>query len=288
MPVKRYTGDVSHSYRKTIMLSIGVDEQRGIWKTCLMEDGQVFELSSFEDTASVLTYLEYTCATYPEPVLMVALDKSHWDAGMIEDFLIAIDSMNLNSYTIPPLSALSSLPSYRRLMRGLGEAHVLCNVVTLLYRMRRRDAAWQEMRFLFLDVNGRASSVAVIEEGRIVNGMVTTLLETRERQPDDQPTADSDVAEEAFWEQLTQTLGGLLAVHHIEDIVILGDRAGEVIARLDGSYQFYLFPRDQQEHEGYEAATGAALLAEGFYAPGIAAEVVERLHISLVQSPTFS
>lgn len=269
------------------MLSIGVDEQQGIWKTCLLEDSQVLELSSFENTTSVLTYLEQTCATYPEPIMMVSLDKGRWNTEALDRFLIAIDSMNLNSYTVPPLRSLPSLPPYRKLIRdSLGEAHVLCSVTTLLYRMRQREAVWPEMRFLFLETRGLVSNVAVIEDGRIVNGVTSMLLESRGQQK--QPDERGDGEDEAFWEQLAQTLVGLLAVHHIEDIVITGDRTDEVIAHFDDSYQFYLFPHDAQEQKGYEAAIGAALLAEGFYAPGLAAQVVERLQVSFVQSPTFS
>jgi len=269
------------------MLSIGVDEQRGIWKTCLLEDSRVLELSSFVNTTSVLTYLEQTCATYPEPIMMISLDRGRWNAESLDKFLIAIDLMNLNSYTVPPLRSLPGLPSYRKRIRdNPGEAHVLCNVMTLLYRMRQREAIWQEMRFLLLETHELASNVAVIEDGRIVNGMTSMLLEAHGQQ--NQHNESGDGEDEAFWEQLAQTLAGLLAVHHIEDIVILGDRADEVISHFDGSYQFYLFPNDAQEQVGYEAAIGAALLAEGFYAPGIAAEVVERLQVAFVQSPTFS
>lgn len=269
------------------MLSIGVDEQRGIWKTCLLEAHRVLELSSFEDTASVLAYLEQTCATYPEPIVMLSLDKNHWNAESLERFLIAIDSMNLNTYTVPPLRSLPGLPWHRKLMRdNLGEAHILCAAMTLLCRMRQREAIWPEMRFLFLEASGLNSNVIAIEDGRIVNGMTSVLFETRGQQK--RSDAEGDGAGEAFWEQIAQMLAGLLAVHHIEDVVILGDRTDEVIAHFDGFYQFYLFPNDVQEQAGYEAAIGAALLAEGFYTSGIAAEVVERLQISFVQSPTFS
>lgn len=269
------------------MVSIGIDEQQGIWKICLLEDHQVLELTFFEQTASVLTYLEQTCATYPEPFIMVSLDKGHWNAESLERFLIAVDSINLNSYTVPSPHTLPGLPTYRKLIRGnLGEAHDLCNVMTLLCRLRQREAAWQEMRFLFLEANGFSSSVAVIEDGRIVNGMASILLAAREGQ--NRLDTDGNDKNEAFWEQLAQTLAGLLAVHHIEDIVVLGDRAAEVIARFDGFYQFYLFPGEAEEQAGYEAAIGAALLAESFYVPGIAAEVAERLQVSFIQSPTFS
>lgn len=267
------------------MVSIGIDEQQGIWKTCLLEDDQVLELISFEHTTSVLTYLEQTCATYPEPIIMISLDKSRWDAESLDRFLIAIDSINLNSYTVPSLRTLPGLPSYRKLIRdNLGDAHDLCNVMTLLCRLRLREATWQEMRFLFFEANGLSSHVTVIEDGRVVNGMTSILLATSRNRAD----ADGNGENEAFWEQVTQMLAGLLAVHHIEDIVVLGDRTDEMIAHFDGFYQFYQFPGEAEEQAGYEAAIGAALLAESCYAPGIATEVAERLQISFVQSPTFS
>ena len=52
-----------------------------------------------------------------------------------------------------------------------------------------------------------------------------------------------------------------------------------MIERLADVYQVYLFPHAHTEREGYEAALGAALLAEGLEQDGSACEVVNRLQI---------
>jgi len=84
---------------------------------------------------------------------------------------------------------------------------------------------------------------------------------------------------EAFWEGLTQELAGLIAIHHIEDIVVLGKESASLIERLADIYHVYLFPHAHTEREGYEAALGAALLAEGLEQDSSARDVVNRLQI---------
>ncbi len=60
---------------------------------------------------------------------------------------------------------------------------------------------------------------------------------------------------------------------------MLGQESARLIERLADSYQIYLFPQASSEHEGYEAALGAALLAEGLELGGSAADVVNHLQI---------
>ena len=51
------------------------------------------------------------------------------------------------------------------------------------------------------------------------------------------------------------------------------------IERFADSYQVYLFPYSQPDYEGFEAASGAATIAEGLYGQNARAEIVERLQI---------
>jgi|SRR3989440_6642179 predicted butyrate kinase (DUF1464 family) len=51
------------------------------------------------------------------------------------------------------------------------------------------------------------------------------------------------------------------------------------IERFADSYQVYLFPYSQPDYEGFEAASGAAAIAEGLYGQNARAEIVERLQI---------
>src|SRR5436305_5736411 len=185
-------------------LTIGVDYSSNTWKTCLMENGRILELRSFQDAPAALKYLKQTCAFYPEPIITIASDTGtlfgslhtlneqnmqaaaaksgeQQQAREADGFLIALGSANLSSYSLPSIRHLPSIPGYRRQTRlDMGSSEKLCAVTTLLYRMRRQEAIWPEMRFLYVDVSQNSRSIVVIEDGRIVNG----IGETAGTQPD--------------------------------------------------------------------------------------------------------
>src|SRR6266516_4221197 len=263
--------------------SIGIDYKVGNWRTCLTENGQTLELSTFTDARSVYSYVEGICAYYPEPIIGLSSPLgtsfvSLSDAAQIQrqtngeeettqndlqDFRRATNAINLKSYSLPAIKYLPSVPRYRRLKKShMGSSDRLCSVATLLYRMRQQEATWPEMRFLYLEV-------APINDEEV----------------------DTVDVEQAFWEGLTQDLAGLMAIHHFEDVVIVDcvssngeqKQRSSVIEQLGDNYQFYMFPRRESEPEGFETAIGASILAEGLYYPGLAAEVTEHLLSSLAQ-----
>jgi len=143
---------------------------------------------------------------------------------------------------------------------------------------------------MYLDVEHNSRSIIVVEDGRIVNGLGENAGTYHAYGVGQQEGIDSGdgsdtmedevIAEQAFWEGLTQDLAGLMAIHHLEDIVVTGQRKDAAIERLEDTYQFYCFPHHTYEQEGFEAAIGAAIIAEGLYYPGLAAEIVERLQLS--------
>src|SRR2546422_7197560 len=152
--------------------------------------------------------------------------------------------------------------------------------------MKRKKAICQEMLFFYVDVGKTWGSFVVREDGRIEKG----IGETAGTQPDvgleDYLQAEEISANfrealinQAYWEGLTQDLAGLMAIHHLEDVVVTGTRKQAVIERMTDRYQFYEFPHGEYEQEGFESAIGAALIAEGLYHPGLAAEVIERLQL---------
>lgn len=268
------------------MLSIGVDEVYGKWRACVLEDGQVVELQAFADSVSVLAYLAQTCATYPESVMMSALDEVQRNQESCERFLIAIESLNRHTYCLLAVQTLPSIPAHRQNLGRVGSGHMLANAAALLYRLRQREATWDEMQFLLLEAGEWGFSVVVIEQGKVVNYLTMIPPQTEQAADHQLPEQTASIREEAFWEQLTQGLAGLLAVHHLEDIVILGERKDEVIARFEGMYAFYHFPHDEQE--GYEAAMGAAWLAANLSTFADADAVIERLQIPLAHDSIFS
>jgi len=292
----------------TMVLSIGVDYNRENWKTCLLEDGQPVELQTYNNTSSTLEYLQHTCALYPEPIIAISsglntrltllntlIDQQlseladhlqHQHVHTTKEFLTALNSFNLSSYSLPPVRQLPSIPAHRQRRRlDMGTSEKLCAITTLLYRMRRQEAIWQEMSFLYLDASHTARSIVVVENGRIVNGIgeragyASLQQEQLDQQDESDHSEDQALAEQAFWEGLIQDLAGLMAIHHLEDVVVTGPHRNAVLERLEDRYQFYDFPRSPQEQIGFEAAIGASIIAEGLYHPGIAAEVVQRLEL---------
>lgn len=240
-----------------------------------------------------------------QQVAAMAASRRAISAESFRATLLEIGSINVNSYCAPSVAYLPGVPIHRKLMRAdLGTASTLSAGIALLYRMRERGASWPEMCFLCLDAGRSRSDILVVEYGRIVNGRgaLPGTVSTRPRgyetalsaalalfgqNGDQRGEGESDslahLSLEAFLEGLTQELAGLMAVHHFEDIVVLGQEREKVIAHFAETYQVYLFPYAEDEVQGYEAALGAALIAEGLYHPGLAAEVVEQLQIREAQ-----
>jgi len=296
----------------------------------------MLELSSFGNSTAALAYVERSCSLYPELPIVVAsnfdcpfsaLHSSRFQAivemqmgneakGRISEvskILIAIGSMNLHSYCAPSVKYLPGVPMHRKLIRPhLGSPDKLCAGAALLHGLRKHEAEWSEMRFLFVRAGYESRSIQVIEDGRIVDGISKTWAYSRRRarssmngtadrysgsyfdKRDDKGLELQEIAhseattersnidsafEEAYWEGLTLELAGLMAVHKCEDIVVVGDYKEAFIEQFSDSYQIYLFPYSSSEHEGYESALGAAVIAEGLYGSGLTAEVVERLQI---------
>src|SRR5712691_3368748 len=152
-----------------VMLSIGVHYNKGNWKTCLMENGHTLELRLFKDVCAALEYVQFHCAIFPEPVIALSINSGtrltpkHAYIGRhlpettlnsgpfqsedeLNTFLIAISSSNHNTYRLPPVNQLPHIPVFRRQHRlDMGGPDSLCATALLLYRMRMREAIWQEM-----------------------------------------------------------------------------------------------------------------------------------------------
>ncbi len=287
-------------------LSIGVEYNFENWRTCLMEHGRTLELRSFLDSESAFGYLQYICALYPEPTITLSvgydlpltrlnqLTEQQRQAmdhlpqrNEIQEILLAINSLSLDSYCLPAIRYLSSVPIYRKLKyENTGTTDGLCIIATLLYRMREREMSWSEMEFFYVELGQRGNRIVVIENGRIVNSLCNaesaSKCHTEQRDAAglfrDELEA-KQAFEQAFWEELTQELAGLMAIHHLEDVIIRGQHQDRFAEHFGDTYQVYIFPQDEPDTEEYEGAIGAAIIAEGLRYAGIAAEVVEQLQI---------
>lgn len=278
-------------------LSIGVVRQGNTWKTCMTEQGKLVEQHTFENAMKTLAYLTQTCAQYPELTLAVSLacetpflslsdstalqwealltfPFNDWTTSEAREFLIAIKEINLHSYLIPSMRYLPGIPLYRKLSSwSLGSSNDICVVAALLYRLREREATWSEMQLFCVQVNRQFKSIQALEDGCIVNSMAVEVISNAV------DTIMQVEYERALWEGLTQDIAGLMAIHHIEDIVALGDYQEAFIDHFAENYQVYLFPSIEADAPGFECAQGAAVLAEGLFLAGKAHEIVERLSI---------
>lgn len=300
-------------------VNIGIDYTPGHWRVCSVEQERAAEFHTCATSGDVQALISQVSALYPEPTIVVSLDVTTPFRALpelteeqverlaqryhptpahteVRETLLALRSMSTHSYCAPSVEYLPTIPLHRRLMRpALGNANEVCAAMALLHNMRAQDAAWPEMNFFYINVGETGSCVLVIRDGQVVDGIGTLpgssllsaygYLARLESADSDEPgeaqkrEALRQALQEAFWEGLTQELAGLLAIHHIEDIVVLGQQSSSLAERLADLYQIYLFPHAQSESEGYEAALGAALLAEGLERDGCAAEVVDHLQI---------
>ena len=278
-------------------LSIGVVRHGNAWKTCMVEQGQFVEQHAFEDAAKTLAYLEHTCARYPELTLAISLacetpflalsdatvrqweslltfPFNDWTISEASEFLIAIKRVNLHSYLVPSMRYLPAIPLHRKIARPLpGSSNDVCVVAALLSRLREREATWPEMQLFCVQVNRQFQSIQALEDGCIVNSVAKEIVS----HADD--ALMQEAYERALWEGLTQDIAGLMAVHHVEDVVVLGDYQDAFIDHFAESHSVYLFPSGEADVPGFESALGAAVLAEGLFLPGKAGEIVERLSI---------
>src|SRR5437588_641140 len=208
---------------EVMALSIGMMRGRDAWKSCMIERGQVVESCVFADTASALAYVEGICVHYPELTLTIspgsetpfralsALDEQQLetftlgppnglDAQEARQFLIAIRNINLHSFLMPSIKFLPTVPVYRKLLPStLGTSNDVCAVAALLYRLREREATWPEMQFLCVQMGDRWTSIRVVDEGQIVNGMACAAPFTEQEEV-------QSLYEQALWEKLTQDM----------------------------------------------------------------------------------
>lgn len=298
-------------------VSIGVDYTPGQWKACRVEQGRPVELHTFPQIDELLAAVRQMCAHYPEPTIVISLDVATPFSALsafteeqldrvsqryhpipakveIKTAFKALHSMSIRSYCAPSVEYLPTVPLHRCLMRpALGTANEVCASVALLHYMCEQQASWTEMNFLYVNAGENGTCALAVVDGQIVNGIGTlqgssvpvaygylATLETSEGFEDEERRVTlQKVLSESFWEGLTQELAGLLAIHHLEDMVVLGKRSDSLVERLADTYQVYLFPHARTEIEGYESALGAALLAEGLEQDGSASEVVAHLQL---------
>ncbi|MFN3475973.1 MAG: DUF1464 family protein [Candidatus Methylomirabilales bacterium] len=203
----------------------------------------------------------------------------------LSQFLSDLRSSDLHAYCIPAVKLLPSIPVHRKVNKvDMGTSDKLCSVAFFEKRLLDQGKTLEEMDFLALEVGEAFRAIVVVKGGKIVDGLGGTAggIGPRSRGSIDGELAylsewkekaliysggALDIEErfggygkEAFWEALEKELYMLLGFYRIETILLAGRRKGEVLDQLGRSYCMEAL---SQEGEGFEAALGAALLANG-------------------------
>jgi Predicted butyrate kinase len=287
-------------------ISIGIDYAPTRWSCCVSDEETIIERTAFGSVDALVRYLAQTCAFYPEAALMIALplevegqplqryllqERTLVVVGdeQLQHFLRTVNEFSQQAYLVPAVQHLPTVPLYRRLLRPtLGASTTFCMLVSLLYFMRQQQADWAEMNFSLLSLQPTSYTLLVIKDGCVVDGTGEYVRCT----PGE--SADGTSIEQAILERLTYDLAGIMAVHQLENVVLLFhaellatdeqeanprehgaqiENPEAVIEHFADLYQFFMYPVSDSEMVGFEAAQGAALLAEGLRASGPAAEL---------------
>ncbi|GCE02851.1 hypothetical protein [Dictyobacter aurantiacus] len=277
---------------------MGIDCLPADWRICLAQDETPLEWKHFQDDGVLQTYLQQACFRYPDISIAVAtsgenrfMSLAQWrdepvmGEQICEDAASFLLPLSLQGHLLPSVQYLPTIAAHKRAMRpSLGSAASICHIAYLLYQMRMQDAPWLELTFYYLELLDNAYRLVVLQHGQLVDGSgewkVLPVADCRE--VDSQKR--KDVERQALLEQLTRELAAMMAIHHIEDIVVLDHttqpaalRKEVIIDHFADRYRFFHYPQLETELADFEAAQGAALCAYGLSRPGLAAEVVRQL-----------
>lgn len=211
----------------------------------------------------------------------------------LSQFLSNLRWSDLNAYCIPAVKLLPSVPVHRKVNKvDMGTSDKLCSVAFFQKRLLDQGKTLAAMDFLALEVGEAFKAIVVVKGGKIVDGLGGTaggigpgsrgsidgelayLYEWKEKRSIysggalDVEERFGGYGEEAFWESLEKELLMLLGFYRIEMILLAGRRKGEVLNRIGNRYRMEVpslgsGQRLAEDEEGFEAAFGAALLADG-------------------------
>jgi predicted butyrate kinase (DUF1464 family) len=199
-------------------------------------------------------------------------------------FLQGLRDTDLHAYCIPSVKLLRSVPVHRKVNRvDMGTADKLCAVAYLLHCQVARGAPLETQDFLAVEVGEAFKALIVVRGGRLVDGLGGTAghIGPRARGAIDgelaclYPFTKAQVyrggaldiearfgqsGQDAFWEGLEKEIVLFLHYYGLRRVLLAGRRKGAVIERLGTRYPMELSFEDE---DGFEAALGAAILADG-------------------------
>jgi predicted butyrate kinase (DUF1464 family) len=215
----------------------------------------------------------------------IALRREAPSERGLSRFLASLKDSPLNAYCIPAVKLLPSVPIHRKVNRvDMGTSDKVCSAAFFLSRLHERGTRLEEIDFLALETGEAFRAVVAVQGGRIVDGLGGTAggIGPRCRGRIDGELAylydwaskeaiyrggarDIDeryggFGDEAFWEELEKDVLTFLHFYGLKAVVVGGRRQHEVMDRLGPRFPLETVAGDS---EGFEAAIGAALLADG-------------------------
>lgn len=215
----------------------------------------------------------------------IALRRDAPSERGLSRFLLGLRASRLNAYCIPAVKLLPSVPIHRKVNRvDMGTSDKLCTAVFFVSQLHERGARLESLDFVVLEVGLAFRAIVAIRGGRIVDGLGGTAGGIG---PECRGSIDGELAylydwdtketiyhggardiearfggygDAAFWEALEKDLLMFLSFHGLKTILVAGRRKQEVADRLGRRFQI---DAATQEDEGFEAAIGAAILADG-------------------------
>ncbi|MFQ5804122.1 MAG: DUF1464 family protein [Candidatus Methylomirabilales bacterium] len=197
-------------------------------------------------------------------------------------FLQTLRASDFHAYCIPSVKLLPSVPIHRKVNRiDMGTADKLCAVAYLLHHQLALGESLDAQDFLSLEVGEAFKALIVVQGGRLVDGLGGTAGHMG---PRTRGAVDGELAylysfdkakvysggglntrfgqygEDAFWEGLEKEIVLFLNYYGLPRILLTGRRKEAVIQRLGTRYPMVL---PLEEGKGFEAALGAAILADG-------------------------
>jgi predicted butyrate kinase (DUF1464 family) len=279
------------------MISLGIDAGTKSFKTCLMKEEKM-ELRSqspekayeylmavrkkYPDCPIVLPSgfgipLKEACSLTDRDIFEMTLKKEDTNIVGLGKFLKKVRHLR-KAYCIPSVKLLPTVPLHRKINRiDMGTSDKLCSIAFILERLMQTETP-SRIDFMNCEVGWGFASLIVVRKGKIVDGVGGSSL----LGPLCRGAIDAELAylhtfskkeiygggflpveetfhcgSEMFREELEKKIYGLREYHGIDRLILTGRRKRAVKK---------IFPRARillSENEGFEAATGAAIIASG-------------------------
>jgi predicted butyrate kinase (DUF1464 family) len=279
------------------MLSLGIDAGTKSFKTCLMKEEKM-ELKShspekayeylvrvrkkYPDCPIVLPSgfgipLKEACNLTDRDIFEMTLKKEDTSIVGLGKFLQKVRHLR-KAYCIPSVKLLPTVPLHRKINKiDMGTSDKLCSIAFILERLMETETL-SHIDFMNCEVGWGFASLIIVRKGKIVDGIGGSNL----LGPLCRGAIDAEIAylhvfskkeiynggflpvektfhcgSKMFREDLTKKIHGLREYYGIDRLILTGRRK-RVLKKI--------FPRAQillSEHEGYEAAAGAAIIASG-------------------------